>query len=71
MAEEVTLIKLEPPEKHRTYFFPKGEKVVIHDVTHFVARPSGTHRLKTKDGFLHIVSSGWNHIEINVEKFTV
>lgn len=62
---------LTPPEKSRTYHFPKGEKVVLQNVTHFLSRPSGTHRLKTADGKHWIVPVGWLGIELEVENFTV
>jgi len=67
--EEMT--ELNPMEKQRIYFFPNGEKIVLVEVTHFLARQSGSHRLKTNDGKLHIVPLGWIHIEIDVESFTV
>lgn len=69
-AEPMVLQELSPQERTRTYHFPKGD-VVLHDVTHFLARPSGTHRLQTKDGKLHIVPKGWLHIEIDADSFTV
>lgn len=59
-----------PPEKTRTYRFPCGEAVVLHDVTELVVRPSGTHRLKTADGKSHIVPTGWIHIELDIENWT-
>ena len=65
------LTELNPKEKSRTYSFPNGEKVQLHDVTHFLARDSGTHRLKTLDGRLHIVPVGWLHIEIDAGAFTL
>jgi len=70
-AAVVELTRLDPPEKSRVYSFPGGEKVCIADVTHFLARPSGTHRLRTADGKLHIVATGWLHIEIEAAEFTV
>jgi hypothetical protein len=69
MNEE--LIALSPAESSRTYFFPKGETVTLANVTHFLARPSGGHRLKTADGKLHIVPPTWLHIEIEAGSFTV
>lgn len=65
------LTKLNPAEKTRTYTFPGGEKITLADVTHFLARDSGTHRLQTADGKLHIVPVGWIHIAIEADKFTV
>jgi len=65
------LTKLEKPETKRTYTFPGGEKVVIDNVTHFLARESGTHRLKTANGRLHVVPTGWVHIEIDASDFSL
>jgi len=67
----IELNELKPSEKSRTYTFPGGELVRLENVTHFLARDSGTHRLKTADGKLHIVPVGWLHIEIEAESFTV
>lgn len=65
------LNKLNPIEKQRTYTFPGGEKVTLVGVTHFLARESGTHRLQTADGKLHIVPTGWLHVEIEAEAFSL
>jgi hypothetical protein len=67
----VELTQLTPPEKSRVYTFPGGELVRLEHVTHFLARESGTHRLQTGDGKLHIVPVGWLHIEIEAGAFTV
>lgn len=67
----IELTQLTPPENYRVYTFPGGEQVRLTDVTHFLARESGTHRLQTADGKLHIVPAGWLHIEIDARAFTV
>lgn len=67
----IELTKLDPVEKSRTYTFPNGDTVSLADVTHFLARPSGNHRLRTADGKLHIVPAGWIHLEIDAAYFTV
>jgi hypothetical protein len=67
----LNLTKLEITEKTRTYTFPQGEKVVLWNVTHFLARESGTHRLQTSDGKLHIVPAGWLHVEIEADGFSL
>ena len=59
-------------ETSRTYYFPytkrDRQKVVvpltIENVVELYVRPSGTHRLKTADGRLHIVPIGWLSIDI-------
>lgn len=65
------LTELNPPERSRTYTFMDDYKVTIVGATHFLARESGTHRLKTADGKLHIVQAGWVHIEIAADGFTL
>lgn len=51
-------------EDVRIYYFPNHETVVLNDVRKLAVQPSGNHRLKTKDGILHIVHFGWLHIAI-------
>jgi len=75
MSEAKTLVmtKLDPIEKTRVYTFPKGEKAVFVNVCEFGTREggSGTHRLKTADGKLHIVNTGWLTVELDTGEFTV
>lgn len=63
--------ELKPAERSRLYTFQGGERVRLENVTHFVARESGTHRLKTQDGKLHIVPPGWLHVEIDADGWTL
>lgn len=67
----IELTKLEIPESKRRYLFPCGSTVTLSNVTHFLSRPSGTHRLRTADGKLHIVPAGWIHIEIEAAEFSM
>lgn len=67
----IEMTKLEPQEAFMTYTFPDGQRVVLKDVTHFLSRQSGVHRLRTADGRLYIVPVGWIHIEIEATEFTV
>ena len=67
----IEMTKLDAPEKRRLYTFPNGETIALENVTHFLARESGTHRLQTADGKLHIVPTGWLHVEIEASAFTV
>lgn len=69
--ELTKLNPLNPAERTRTYTFPGGEQVALIEVTHFLARESGSHRLQTADGKLHIVPAGWIHIEIDADAFTL
>lgn len=73
-ASKPKLNPLSPPEKSRTYHFPGGEKVALQDVRAFASRQSGTHRLETGEGVerrLHIIPSGWLHIEIDAGDWTL
>ena len=67
----IEMTELNPLEISRIYRWADGFELVLMNVTHFHARESGTHRLKTGDGKLHVVPSGWRHIEIDSEAFTV
>lgn len=61
------MTQLDPVEIKRTYHFPDGAVVELRNVEAILVRPSGSHRLSTKDGILHIVPVGWIHIEIVTE----
>lgn len=50
-------------EAKRTYLFPTRD-LSFTDVVELTTRPSGSHRLKTADGRLHIVAKGWLAITI-------
>lgn len=65
------LTALADPEARRVYTFAGGDTITLVGVTHFLARPSGTHRLRTSDGKLHIVPIGWIHIEIEASGFSL
>ncbi len=69
--DTINPIKLNEPELERVYTFPGGHIVALKTVTHFLARPSGTHRLRTSDGMLHIIPPGWIHIAITAKKFSL
>ncbi|HEC63964.1 hypothetical protein LCGC14_2857970 [marine sediment metagenome] len=51
-------------ETERVYDFGGGDKVVLKDVRELIVRPSGTHRITTKDKRMHIIPTGWIHIAI-------
>lgn len=65
------MIELRPAERSRTYTWPDEFVLTLSNVTHFQASDSGTHRLKTADGKLHIVPVGWRHIEIDADGWTL
>ena len=65
----MNLVKLEPAEKSRTYYF-KDHFVRLNNVTAVAVSDSGTHRIETADGKKHIVPSGWYHIALDVESWT-
>lgn len=53
----------------RTYHFPHDETVIIPYVRHLkVSEGSGNHRIITKNKHLHIIPTGWLHIEIQSNK---
>ena len=52
-------------EKTRTYEFSWDKKVILEDVIELIVRPSGTHRIRTADGNLHIIAPGWLAIHID------
>lgn len=58
-------------EQWRVYEFPNGQCVKLDKVTHLGVRLSGTHRLRTADGLLHIVPPGWLHITIGADDWTL
>lgn len=69
-TNKLGMAAIEPPEKARTYFFPETKSYVrLEGVTHLKVRESGCHQLRTADGKLHIVPTGWNHIKIDAEDF--
>ena len=51
-------------EIERKYHFPGNWYVIIKDPIELIVRDSGTHRIISKDGHLHIIPMGWIHIEI-------
>jgi hypothetical protein len=65
------MIEFDPPERKRTYRFPGGGQITLKAVTHLFVSDSGTHRVRTADGRLHIVASGWLHIEVDAADWTV
>jgi len=54
-------------EKMRIYTFPNNETIIIEEVRALRISASGNHRIKTKNGRLHIIPKGWLHIEIESE----
>lgn len=57
-------------EKSRTYIFPTGV-LKVESVTSICIRPSGTHRLQTKDGQKWIIPSGWIGIKIEADEWSL
>lgn len=55
-------------EDSRIYDFGLGKLVKLEKVVELIVRDSGNHRVKTADGKLHIISTGWIHIEITDNK---
>lgn len=61
-------IKTKLNETERIYYFMGNNKVVLKNVRELIVRPSGTHRVITKDKRLHIIPHGWIHIDIESPK---
>lgn len=64
MTPEGTVTKLN--ETSRTYRYADTE-IRLEKVIELVVRESGSHRVKTADGQLHIIASGWLAISIEDE----
>lgn len=62
---------VELKEKERIYTFPQGDKVVLKNVVELIVSDSGNHRIKTNNDKLHIIPTGWIHIEIDEKEWTV
>jgi hypothetical protein len=54
-------------ERERVYDFGGGRTVILTDVRELVVRDSGTHRITTADGRLHIIATGWLAIHIDTD----
>jgi hypothetical protein len=59
------------PERSRTYVFPGNEEFRVDGVTRICVRPSGSHRLETKDGLKVIVKAGWLAIKIVADDWSL
>lgn len=59
-------------ERCRTYHMRHGKynKIKVHNVIAICVRPSGGHRLETKDGIKLIVPPTWNAIEIDADDWS-
>jgi len=66
-----TFTELKFTERSRKYVYGDGTFVEFKDVVRISVRPSGTHRLETKDGRRIIVISGWKYIELDVDDWTL
>jgi hypothetical protein len=63
------MIRLETPERSRTYHFGTVA-VSVKNVVAVCVRPSGTHRLESADGRKWLVPAGWNLLELDVDEWT-
>lgn len=62
--------ELSPMERSRKYTFASGV-VELKNVKRLAVSASGTHRLETEDGAKHIIQTGWLHIEIDTDDWTL
>lgn len=65
MPEAHKLQPLPLHERSRTYYFPKGESVIVNGATHLNVTRLGNHRLGTADGKVHEVPGSFLHLEID------
>jgi hypothetical protein len=73
-ASKPEMAELTPPERKRVYHVEGGHKFELTIVTHFLARPSGTHRLRTADGRLWVIPAAVvnrSAIEIDADGWTL
>lgn len=54
-------------ESKRKYTF-SNTYITLENVTEIMVSNSNNHKIKTADGKLHIISSGWIHIEITSDR---
>lgn len=64
MAIEMKPVK---GEKSRTYHFSDGSSFTIVGVTFLCVRPSGNHRVQSKDGKKFIIPPTWIALEIEAD----
>lgn len=64
------MVELEHIERSRTYRYSDGCALRIENVALICVRPSGSHRLETKDGKKWIIPPGWIAIEIDTDEWT-
>jgi hypothetical protein len=57
-------------ERSRTYIYSGNHELTIKNVVRVCVRPSGTHRLETKDGEKLIVAGGWMAIKIDADTWS-
>jgi hypothetical protein len=67
---DIAWVVLSPPERRRTYYFPGGDEISFYDVVRIEVRPSGKHRIETKDGHKAFVAPGWLWLIINSDDWT-
>lgn len=60
-------VELEWVERCRSYYFPEGNVLEIPNVVAVKVKESGTHRLRTADGKLWVIPTGWLGIELDTE----
>ncbi len=67
---DLAFVDLKNGERSRTYIFAAG-KFTVENVARICVRPSGSHRLETKDGRKFIVAAGWIVIEVVAEEWSL
>ena len=66
---QLTFIKLDPPERKRTYMFGGGNKITFTQVSAIAISSRGTHRLECAEGRV-IVAPTWLSILLDMDHWT-
>lgn len=59
---------MDPPEEVRSYLYPGGESINLHNVTRVRVSSSGNHYVESKNGH-HIIAPGWRAIHLQVAEW--
>lgn len=60
---------INPPEEVRSYLYPGGESINLHNVTRVKISRSGNHYVESDNG-KHIIAPGWRAIVLKMDKWT-
>jgi len=66
----LNFIKIDPPERERTYVFPDAQEISFKNVEAICIRESGNHRLNLQSGKKAIVKNEWRAIILDTDEWT-